>query len=314
MEQLQPIEMTIMLLFDNYALGTEGASVAASSTAPGDLVVSNLLTPWLDEHWRSGSIKELQGEKFTPNTPTVTLQWALGQARAIDTVYLGRHNIRTSPLRVRFYQGPPSISSACFESAWTDPIIRGRLDEFTWTDLIWHLGPRESDLTTWQLTWDLDSLVIADQLYHGITHVELDIGSSPDQNRGVDYFQIGYPIVCRAFQPKVNVVLGWSFETVDRTEVLRTDAGEPTGRRRSIGKRLLFTLKYLKRQEAFARVFSAYCQRHGLSGRVFAWLEPGHPRWFYAQRILGTSVELPEVTMNVLDWPSATSWALETAA
>ncbi len=83
--------------------------------------------------------------------------------------------------------------------------------------------------------------------------VEIDIDGTSGSNFGVDYFQIGYPIVARSFQPQVNLVYGWGLGTDDRFEVVRTEAGADTGRHCSIGKKFGFTLNYLERAEAFDR-------------------------------------------------------------
>ena len=55
-------------------------------------------------------------------------------------------------------------------------------------------------------------------------HVELDIDGRDADNHGVDFFQVGYPIVARGFQPEINVIHGPEFQPVDLTDVKLTDA------------------------------------------------------------------------------------------
>lgn len=292
----------MLLLFDNYALGIEGATVSTSYDGVGDFVVGNLLTPWLDEHYRTGSLAAAP--------QIVTLRFALNRPRAIDIVYLGRHNIRLGPVRVRFFKQDPVFTSPIYESAWIDPIIRAKMSDFTWPDMPWNLGPREEDLDDWQSRFRLDSLIMADQTYRAVRYVEIDIDGSGGDNFGVDHFQIGYPIIARAFQPIINLVLGWGLNTDDRSEVVRTDAGADTGRQRSIGGKLAFSLKYLERDEAFARIFGQFCKRKGRHGRVFVWVEPEQRRYFYDQRMIATATKLPRVSMDFLEWSGANGWEL----
>lgn len=303
-EQQQFQQATILLCFDNFAMGTSGATVSANSSSGGDLVVANLLTPWLDEHYRTGEV----GPDHAAKAP-IRITWDLGRPRSLDTLTLHRHNIR-EPLVVRWFKQSPAASSPIWESDPIDPIIRARMRDFNWKDMPWNLGPRSVDLDHWQQTYQLDSIVQSPEVHHGVRFVQLEAPVT-GLNNGVPWYQIGYPGIWRSFQPEINMVLGWGLEGVDRSEVDRTDAGALVGRARNIGKKLTFTLSYLERDEAFGRVFNDYVMAKGKLERVFVVVEPEQRRHFYAQRMVATATKLPRARMPRLEWPSAEGWVLE---
>jgi hypothetical protein len=296
----------LLLVLDNYALATDGATVEATSTAePGNLTAPKLLTAHLDEGWRSGSLAALAAAGET----VVTLRWLLGGPRIVDWLGLHRSNVRV-PFRVRLFR-TATAASPLYESPWTNPVVRALPGDFpTFSAMPWTLGPEAAALDRAAAAFRLDSFVQA-PLTQSVRVVEVDFDVASGANGGVDYLQFGMPTIARSFRPRVNMTLGWKVGLEDRSDTYRAESGALLGRQKSRGRSFAFSLDYLDRDEAFGRIFSDWMEKHGKLGRLFAWPEPEQRLWFHTAAMVATATTLPAVAMSKLEWPAATGWVLE---
>jgi hypothetical protein len=293
----------IVLVFENYALASAGATVVASSSAPPsaeplmDHLTENLLLEDLSRAWRSGDVAEVKDEE-------VSVDWSLGESRSVDWVSFHRSNIRT-PIKVELYRDPPtSGASPLFASDWIDPIVRGAVDDFTFDDFIFTLGPDELDLAIATSLYRLDSFVSC-PLTHGVRYVRARFDVGKGSNGDSSFLQFALPMISKAFRPEINILLDWSSGVSDRSVTRRLESGAKRGRRRTSTRDLSFDLGYLTRDEAFRRLYSGWARKAGVLGMAFAWPEPSFRAYFYDQAILGQLVAPPKPTMARLDLPGA---------
>jgi hypothetical protein len=295
-----------------------GASAVASSTAlgPGDPFIDHtadkLMTPDLSTAWRSGSLAALAAEKDAPER-LVSVLIDLGTARSVNWVSIHRHNVRT-PWRADLYKGDPALGAApVFSSPWTDPIIRAAVRDFSFSDLVFTLGPTQRQLARWTSLFRLDSFIPTDRVYYNVRWIKLTFDGSPGVNGEADYFQVAYPVAGRTFRPEINMVLGHKITPTDRSDTRRTESGAKRGRKRSHGRTFFFDLGYLELREAYSRILLDWLDEHGTLDLVFVWGQPAHRRHFYATALLGQLSELPSVSMPNLEWPDARGFAVEEA-
>lgn len=308
LDQLSLKTCEALFLFENFALGTEGTTVATDSiSAVGSLGVANLLSPALDTAYRSKLLSDAESLK----SGKITVRFTLGQSRPIDCVAIVMGNCRV-PWAVDFYRGNPSVDSPVFSSSWTDPIVRGKVADYEWRTMPWNLGPSERELSRMASEFRLRSLIQSDQTYYGIRYVDIrfDVTSERLTYQGADYLQFGLPFIGQSFQPEINVLLDWELGIEDRSEVHRTEAGGLLGRHRAKLGTLAFALGYLSRDEALTKLFSSWMRRHGKLGRIFAWIEPDQPGYFYDQSMVATATSLPNIAMTNVNLPSAKGWQL----
>lgn len=296
----------LLLVLDNYALATDGATVTATSTAtPGNLTAEKLLTSHLDEGWRSGSLAAL----VASGTEVVTLRVTLGGPRTVDWLGLHRSNV-VVPFRVRLFR-TATAASPLYESAWTEPIVRALPGDFeTFSAMPWTLGPNVETILERAGDFRLDSFIQAPTT-QAVRVVEIDFEVSAGANGEADYLQFGMPTIACAFRPRVNMTLGWKVGIEDRSQTYRAESGTLLGRKKSRGRSFAFGLGFLDRDEAFGRIFSAWMQKHGKLGRVFVWPEPAQRLYFHDVAMVATATSLPAVAMSRLEWPSAEGWMLE---
>ncbi len=297
-----------LFLLENHALGVNGSTVTATSEqTTGSLTVDNLLSPDLDTAFRSGSLAALNDVGITE----IIVRFNLGTGRTVRTVATGASNVRV-PWRTKFYNSDPTSSPAEFESALTDSIVRGRMDEFTWLEMPWDLGPRHDDLELWTETFRLRSIIVADRDYFDIQYVDL-VFSVTDENQNLrfqgDFLQFGTAIVSDSLQTRINIVLGWGLGVNDLSETHRVEGGGMHGRHRAKLTTLGFTFGFLERDEAYRKIFRNM-KTQGELGRLFVWVEPQHPADFYWQSMIATATTLPKITMAHLNWPAANGWQL----
>lgn len=306
----------VLILSENRALVSEGAVSTSLDPigSPGNLGVEHVINPHLDLAWRSSSIAAL----VTAGETVLTLQIRFGAPRRIDTLMPAKSNVRTA-IRGRFYastQGSPGGETPLFESPWTDPIVRARLEDFpTYTSMpSYSLGPSEEDLDFWQLTFALTSPIFADKPYDNVRMVEIDFDlTAINGNDGVDYFQVGFLPCWLSFRPKINYELGASHGVIDESETTRIkETGALLGRERSRRRTFDFTLETLDRVEGLQRILTAIMRRQSKLSRLFIWPEPLQRRFFYDTAILGTLTRLPKIVEARLDKPiAARSWRIE---
>lgn len=297
----------LLLVFENYGLSTDGASVTATSTAtPGNLTAEKLLTDHLDEGWRSGSLAAL----VAAGTDTVTLRWTLGGPKIIDWLSLHRSNVQV-PFRARLFRTSTS-ASPLFESEWTDPIVRAQPADFeTFSGMPWMLGPGTRTVERLAAAFRLDS-VLAAPATTSVRVVEVDFDVSAGANGAADFLQVGMPFIARSFRPRINMALGWKMGGEDRSELYRAEGGQALGRVKSSGRSFAFSLTHLDRDEAFGRIFGDFVRQPGAKlRRLFAWPEPAERLYFYDTAFVGTATALPAVVMSRLEWPGAEGWMIE---
>lgn len=318
-EQSIPGGHELMLLYENRALESQGATVTATSTAAGNLVPGHVINPHLDLAWRSGSIAAL----VAGGASVVTLKILLGSPRQLDTQTLHKHNARTA-WRWRWYKstiGSSGGESPIFESPWLDPVVRARPGDFpTFTEMPWSLGPRGEELELWQATFDLTSVGFADQIYDNLRLVEIDFDLTAGTNNGVDYVQVGLAPSWLAFRPRIDegvqargigADLGFAWGVQDRSVATRTESGALLGRRRSSGRTFDFDLGALARPEALQRILTQLARLRGKLARVFVWPETLQRRYFYDSAFIGTLTGLPRVAMARLELPAANAFRIE---
>ncbi len=315
-EQVTVQRSEALFLLENHALGINGTTVTATSEQPtGSLIVENLLSPALDTAYRSGSLAALNAI----NIKEITVRFRFGRGRSVSAAVLGASNVRV-PWKIKLYRFDPVSSPAEFESAFTDPIIRGRMDEFDWLEMPWDLGPDTDDLTLWTDSFRLRSIIVADRTYHGTQWVDL-VFNIDDANQGLrfqgDFIQFGTALLAQALQPEINMLLDWELGVEDFSEIRRVESAALRGRHRAKLTTFAFTLGFLGKQssvrgreEGFRKIFSGWMKKQGLLGPLFVWPEPDHPAEFYAQSMIATATTLPKIAMANLDWLAATGWFL----
>lgn len=306
----QPVtDYRLLLLLENYALSTEGATISASSVATssaGSLSAAGAINPNLDTAWRSDALLRARPQGAAA-VETVTI--ALGSPRAVDAVAIAATNNRL-PWRVRFRKA--AGSAAVYESPWHAAIVRGTMGEWTWPDMPWQLGPDERDLERWGAEFDLRAIILADQVYYGVSVVEIDFDSSSQQHRDLmpDYLQVGLVWASRSFRPRTNILPDWEVSVDDLSVTHRGDGGGLGGREGPRLTSFAFTIEHADRDEAY-RVIHPFLVRHGKLGRVFAWMEPHRRADFRALSGVGTLETLPAIYAANLDWPAARSWVFK---
>lgn len=305
-QPLFAVNCEAVLVLDNWALGTNGASVAANSAAQtGSLHAANLLSPALDCAYRSDSLVEPK-----KSGEPVAVIFDLGRGRAVNWVSIHHHNSRM-PWRVSLYRRSGPNGAPVWVSDWHDPVVRAELTDFTYRDLRYTLGPDPFDLERWAAQMQLDSFIKTPDTFYAIRHIKIEFDATRQLYQPTDYVQVGHVAVARSFQPRINVLLDWEISYNDRSELHRVESGALMGRKRSGSRVLAFTLGYVDRDEAFERVLTGFMRKHGQLGRVFVWVEPEHRRYFYDQAMTATATSLPKVAMANLDWPAAKGWQLE---
>lgn len=318
-EQSIPGGHELMLLYENRALTSQGATATATSTEAGNLTPDHVINEHLDLAWRSGSIAAL----VAGGASLVTLKTPLGSPRRLDACSLHKSNVRVA-WRFRFYKstvGSAGGEAPLFESPFLDPIVRARPGDFpTFSEMPWSLGPSVEELDLWQQTFVLDSIGFSDQLYDDVRLVERDFDLTGGSNNGVDFLQVGFAPAWLAFRPRIDegvkargigADLGFSWGIDDRSVTARTESGALLGRRRSSGRTFDFNLGALARPEAFQRILTQLMRIRGNLARVFVWPETLQRRYFYDQAFIGTVVALPRVVMARLELPAATSFRIE---
>jgi hypothetical protein len=299
--------MEVLLTWENGLDGNLGTTIVASSSAStsADVRVSpspqHLLTEDLGTFWRSGSLV---------SETMVTLTFTLGEVTPVDIVELHRHNIRV-PWRVSVYSQNPATHSPLYTSDWVDPIVRAEMDDYTFDDFDWNLGPSPRQLTERTSLARLDSFILLDRLYSTVAWViiEFDVSEPPESQ--VDWLQVAYPFAGRKWQPTINMILGHTFEAVDRSEIVRTSGNSVQGRRKQNHRAFGFSIPYLAEYEVLRRLISDLAMAKGQLGRIFVWPKPQDRRLFYDSAFVGTIQTLPKAEQIYLEFVGAVGWRLE---
>lgn len=324
---------SILLAFDNLALGTAGATVSTYGPASGgNLQSGNLLTAALDEAWRSGSISDWyalnvdgpgpRSADSTNDWRMIRLRFALARPSIVDTVILQRTNVRCR-WRSKFYRGNPAngASPAVHDTDWLDPVVRSALSDWEWptstaatflpNSMPWTLGPTEQRLDELTDRFRLDQPHQLTTPLVGITHVDILFDVEDGTNGGAselkayqpaDYLQVSNVFIGRAFRPRINMTHDWEHAPEDLARIERTDAGAAHGRTRARLRAFAFNLDSLDDDEALETILDSWLMRHGTLGRVWVWPVPGQRRFFYQTAFTGTLQRMGKVTAAKLDW------------
>lgn len=301
--------LEMLLTWDNGLLGERGTTVVASNSfaSSNDVRVSpspqHLLTDDLGTFWRSASV--------AANTDSVvSLLFTLGEVTPVDIVEIHRHNIRL-PWRVSVYSQDPATHAALYTSPWTDPIVRAEMGDYTFDNFDFNLGPTPRQLSDATILSRLDSFILLDRLYSTVQYVKLEIDITVEHYAQEDWLQIAYPFAGRKWQPPINMVLGHTFEAIDRSEIQRTSGNSVQGRRKPSQRAFTFSIPYLEEYETLRKLISELAYSRGELGRVFCWRKPQDRRTFYDTAFVGTVVNLPKAEQVYLEFTGATGWRIE---
>lgn len=295
-----------LLVWTNYALGHVGASITSNSNADGGkLSASNLEHEALDLPWQSASIATHQSAGST----ILRLAVDFGRHRHVNWASIHGHNCRV-PWRVRVFRNV--FDGLEHETDWTDPIIRAEVGDFGYYEFQHTLGPDPYTLEALTDEENLDSPLPFTDVYNARSvHVEFDVSAASALYQTTDSITIGSLILGTSFQSGRNVLLGWEISAEDLSIRLQSRQGAVLGQPLRRLRRLSIVHGYLTLPEAFRDIHGGMVMTAGTLKRVFVWVEPQKPRYFYELAMVATVRDLPRVAMANLNLPNATGWLLQ---
>jgi hypothetical protein len=301
-----------LLILENWALASTGATCSASSTADtsGDplteMTADSLLNEDLSQAWRSGVIS---------SGSTVSVTWTFDRPRPVDWVSLHRSNIRV-PWKVELKS---MLGASLVVSPWTEPVIRASLSDFPWESMLWTLGPDDDWLETATDEFRLDSFITFPVgAYPNVGSVVATFDISGHTNAGRAFLQFALPMIATRFRPSINMPTGWAMPPVSRSEVVRTETGAKLGRYRPMQRTATFDLPLLGpdspdqgRIEVFRKLLTRFLMTRGDLARVFFWPEPKQRHLFYDTAFVGCIEAPPRPQMTQLEWAGITGFNLQ---
>lgn len=297
----------ILLCYDNVALASAGATAEAAAISDkmpaARLVDGNPATLWTStEIMPTGTRPRVDTEK------TIILRFA--KATRVSFVALGHHNCRV-PWRVQFYAGEPELAEPVADSGWYDPIVRADVDELSFADFRFDLGPDPDLLAQLTATTRLHSAIeLANKVECSALKISFDV--SGRANGLANSISVSTVIVGNCWRPQFNLLKGWSLGVDDPTELVAAHNGQKFGVARPGATELSFALGWLKRgsRDEARELFELWFRKSGKKALVWCWPEPDNLSSFYASAGVWRLEAIPPITMAHLGLAEAKGFKL----
>lgn len=225
-----------------------------------------------------------------PVETTTTLDF--GSAMPIRFVALVRHNLtQTATWRIRL-DDDAAMTTPLHDSGaiavWPSiaPFGVGLWGEFNWGG---RLSPEEAG------TYGITAIQVLDTPVRA-RYMRLDMD---DAGNPTGYVQAGRLVAGPAWQPSINLQLGWSIEQVDPSQKARSRGGQTYVDVQPRYRRLRFTVDFLGRDEMFGNAYELE-RLKGVGGDLLVMIDPDDLQHRHRHTVYGQLAESAPITNPVL--------------
>lgn len=211
----------------------------------------------------------------------------IGAGQPIRFVGLIRHNLTQAGRWRLTMAADPAFTIDVVDSGWTDawpsifPFGTGAWGEYIWGGKIDAEEASAYGLSSYQ--------IFGDSPRRRYLRIEISDEANPS-----GYIEIGRLIVAPAWQPSLNMQLGWSIEQVDQSRIVKSRGGQTFVDTVPKFRRLRFKLSHLEADEMFAAAYELE-RLKGKGGEILVMADPDNLTHLHRQTIYGVLGETTPV-------------------